>query len=117
MNREIVQPCGAGIYPLTGDILSTAGNNTIRVIGLQGVPVKSGVNTSGSVLMYNQNTNQWEPILNTIALINGLAVSDDYDFTVNWNPVNSCTFSVNGTTVVVISEQSTGPLKVNGVSI
>ncbi len=83
MNRELVIPGGAGIYPLQGDVQSTAGNAKVKVIGLQGIALQSVVPASGSVLEYNVNTNQWEPILNAQIQVNGLTVSDDPLISVN----------------------------------
>ena len=83
MNRELVIPGAAGIYPLQGDVQSTAGNSTVKVVGLQGISLESVVPSSGSVLEYNVNTNQWEPRLNAQIQINGLTISDDPLVSVN----------------------------------
>lgn len=92
MNREIVLPGGAGLYPLTGDVLSTPGSPTARVIGIQGIPVLQSVVPSGAVLQYNQNNNEWEAILNAQIQVNGLTVSDD-----PWVSVNAAKpITVNG---------------------
>jgi hypothetical protein len=84
MNREIVQAgAGAGIYPLSGDVLSKAGNPLVKVIGLQGIPLLAGVSSSGSSLQYNQNANQWQAILRANVRVNGLTISDDNEISVN----------------------------------
>ena len=83
MNRELVIPGGAGIYPLQGDVQSTAGNAKVKVVGLQGISLESVVPASGSVLEYNVDTNQWEPRLNAQIQVNGLTVSDDPLVSVN----------------------------------
>lgn len=77
MNRELVQPSGAGIYPLTGDVTSTAGSATVRVTGLQGVSLQNAFPVAGAVIQYNVNNNEWEPILNAQIQVNSITVSDD----------------------------------------
>jgi len=83
MNREIVIPGGAGVYPLTGDVQSSAGSPTVRVTGLQGLPIESIVPDPGAVLTFNQNNAEWEPIQRACIQVNGISVSDDYDISVN----------------------------------
>lgn len=83
MNREIVIPGGAGIYPLTGDVLSQAGNQLVTVIGIQGIPVTVGLLLGGEVLEYNTNTHNWEANLRAAIQVNNVTVSDDYLITVN----------------------------------
>lgn len=92
MNREIVQPGGAGVYPLTGDVTSQAGNAPVRVVGLQGVSIVSTSPLGGANLQFNPNTGQWTPILRAAIQVNGVTVSDDYIITVNV----SKTILVNG---------------------
>jgi hypothetical protein len=82
-NREIVQPGGAGIYPLTGDVASTAGNSAVRVIGLQGLPLEAGVPPAGAGLQFNQDAVQWQPTLIATIQVNGITVSDDPWVSVN----------------------------------
>lgn len=94
MNREIVIPGGAGVYPLTGDVQSTAGSPQVKVVGIQGFPVESGVPLPGAVITFNQNDAQWEPIQRACIQVNGISVSDDYDMSVNANHV-----SLNGTPI------------------
>jgi len=53
MNREIVGGGGAAIYPLQGDVASTAGSSTVTVQGIQGVPVDVSFPTGGEVLTYD----------------------------------------------------------------
>jgi hypothetical protein len=83
MNREIVNPGGAGIYPITGDVQSTAGNQLVVVTGLQGIPLESTFPLSGQVLEYNGNTNNWEPVLQAGVQVNGMNSSGDYIISVN----------------------------------
>jgi hypothetical protein len=94
VNREVIIPGGAGIYPLTGDVQSTAGNATVTVIGLQNIKMQSGVPLPGAVLTYNQNDNQWEPTQRACIQVNGISVSDDYFIAINADNV-----SINGTPV------------------
>lgn len=94
MNREIVIPGGAGVYPLTGDVTSTAGNQTVTVTGIQNIPVQAGVPVVASVLTYNQNVNQWQPIERSSIQLNLLPVSDDYEISVNSNHIK-----LNGTPI------------------
>ena len=84
MNREIVGGgSAASIYPLQGDTTSTAGNSNVLVTGLQGTPLLRSFLSSGALLQYNQNTNNWEGILNAYILVNGLLASMDSDISVN----------------------------------
>jgi len=92
MNREIVIPGGAGVYPLNGDVQSTAGSSTVRVVGIQGISVENIVPDPGAVLMFNQNNAEWEPFQRACIQVNGLTVSDDYDISVNATHIK-----VNGT--------------------
>lgn len=94
MNRELVIPGGSGTYPLQGDVQSTAGNANVTVIGIQNTPVESTTLDSGAFLEYNQNTNQWQPILRACIQCNGLTISDDYDIS-----VNAVHVSLNGTAI------------------
>jgi hypothetical protein len=83
MNREIVLPGGAGIYPLQGDVVSTAGNNRVTVTGLEGIPLTPGPYLSGVSWQYSSATNTWLPILETQIQVNGISVSDDPLVSVN----------------------------------
>jgi hypothetical protein len=94
MNREVIIPGGAGVYPLTGDVLSSAGSPTVTVVGIRSIPVQSGVPLPGAVLTYNQNDNQWEPTQRACIQVNGISVSDDYFIAVNAHNV-----AINGTPV------------------
>lgn len=88
MNREIIQPGGAGIYPVQGDVLSQAGNATVTVVGLQGVTIATTFLDGGEVLEYNTNTHQWTPTLRAAIQVNNVTVSDDYIVAVNLpNPI------------------------------
>lgn len=57
MNREIVGGGGAAIYPLVGDVTSTAGNTTVSVTGIQGIPVQPSFPIGGEVLTYDVSSN------------------------------------------------------------
>ena len=84
MNREIVlSGGGAGIYPLIGDVVSTAGNTTVVVAGLQNVPISSNFPGAGNNLQYNPNTNQWTPTPVACVAVDGVVVSYDYEIAVN----------------------------------
>jgi hypothetical protein len=83
MNREIVQPGGAGIYPLMGDVASRAGNTLVTVTGLQTIPVDPSFPLGGADLQYNSNTHNWIPTLRASIQINNVTVSDD-----GWMSVN-----------------------------
>lgn len=85
MNREIVGGAGAAVYPLTGDVTSTAGNPLVTVTGLQHIPILNQSLDSGAQLTFNANVNQWQGILRANVLVDGLGVSDDNIITVNAN--------------------------------
>lgn len=80
MNRESFP---GGVYPLIGDVVSQAGNSTVQVVGLLGVPITSTFLNGGEVLEYNPNTNNWEPILRADIQVNSLTASDDPLISVN----------------------------------
>ena len=82
MNREIVG-ISAGIYPLIGDVTSTAGSNRVVVTGLEGIPLAGTFPLGGAGLQYLANTNQWTPELVATIQVNGLTVSDDGLVSVN----------------------------------
>lgn len=83
MNREIVGGAGAAVYPLTGDVTSTAGNPLVTVTGLQHIPILNASLASGAVLEFNANNNQWQGILRANVLVDGLVVSTDNIIAVN----------------------------------
>ena len=119
MNREIVLAGGgAGVYPLQGDVTSTAGNSAVRVTGLQGIPIEGGIiPPAGAKLVYNQNVNQWQPLALATILINLIPISDDYIMTVGFISIQWFTISVNGANTQTIYEPSSGPVKVNGTPV
>lgn len=80
MNREIYP---GGIYPLTGDVQSKAGQQTVTVIAIQGVPVQQTYLNGGEVLSYNPSTRQWEPRARAAIQVDNVTMSDDYTITVN----------------------------------
>ena len=86
MNRECTAP-GGGVYPISGDVQSTAGNARVVVIGLQNVPIAATPPSSGAMLQYNGSLNQWQPTSSTSGnssiQVNGTGVSDDYWVAVN----------------------------------
>jgi hypothetical protein len=83
VNREIVSGIAGSIYPLIGDVTSTAGNNRVTVTGLEGIPLTPGPYDSGVVWQYVSATNTWQPILRAAIQVNGVTVSDDYEISVN----------------------------------
>lgn len=56
MNREICGGGGASIYPLAGDVSSTAGSPLVTVIGIQGIGVQSVTPSGGEVLTYDNSS-------------------------------------------------------------
>ena len=72
-----------GIYPLSGDVTSSAGNSSVRVTGLQGISLQSGVPGAGAELQFNQNAVQWQPLVIAQIQVNGISVSDDPLVSVN----------------------------------
>lgn len=83
MNREIVIPGGAGIYPLQGDVQSQAGSSRVQVVGIQGTPVLDTFFNGGEVLEYNPNTNQWTPVVQPGIQVNSFNSTGDYILSVN----------------------------------
>lgn len=83
MNRELVVPGGAGIYPLQGDVTSTAGNNNVKVTGFEGIPLTPGPYSSGVTWQYVSSTNQWVAVLRAAIQVDGVTVSDDYNVSVD----------------------------------
>ena len=81
-NREIVG-IAAGIYPLIGDVVSTAGSPRVVVDGLQTIPVSSSFPGNANNLQYNANTNQWTPTAIACIAVDGVVVSYDYIIAVN----------------------------------
>lgn len=82
MNREIVGS-SASIYPLQGDVVSQAGSSLVSVAGIRGIPISSANLSGGDALVYNINTNRWEPTLLASIQVNSVTVSDDSSVTVN----------------------------------
>lgn len=83
MNREIISAGAGGIYPLTGDVESQAGSQTVSVVGLQAVPIQQIPLNGGEVLAYNPNLHSWKPTLRATIQVDGVSVSDDYLITVD----------------------------------
>jgi hypothetical protein len=82
MNRECVNIAG-GIYPLTGDVVSTAGNQRVTVAGLQNIPIVSSTPGIATNLQYNVNKNQWTPTPIACISVDGVVVSYDYEIAVD----------------------------------
>jgi hypothetical protein len=82
MNRECAVGA-ASIYPLSGDVTSTAGSATVFVSGLLGVPISNNPLTPGAILQYDQVTNNWTPIVIGSVQVNSISISDDNIVTVN----------------------------------
>lgn len=61
MNREIVGGGGASVYPLIGDVQSTAGNAPVTVIGLRGILIEPSFPVNSDVLTYDETSNMWVP--------------------------------------------------------
>jgi hypothetical protein len=59
MNREVVGGGGASIYPLIGDISSSAGSPTVSVTGLVGIPLVFSALDNGDFLVYDETVNNW----------------------------------------------------------
>lgn len=80
-NREIYP---GGIYPLTGDVQSQAGNTGVRVVGLQGIAIADDFVENGDALIYQSDTHNWVPTpINSTIQVNGVPVSDDPFISVN----------------------------------
>lgn len=99
MNREISN--GAPVlYPLQGDVKSTAGSSLAVVIGLQGRAVSSVSPNAGDVLVFVSG--QWTPVGSLAAiLVNGVIASNDLAIFVNGVSAIGTTLGieVNGTPV------------------
>lgn len=78
MNREVFP---GGIYPLSGDVQSTAGSNTVRVIGLSGISLSGVPTTQNQVYAFDVNSGTFLitsiPVNQSIQC-NGVGMSDDY---------------------------------------
>lgn len=81
MNREIVIP--GVLYPLIGDVTSTAGNASVQVTGLQGIPIVPTFFQGGEVMQYSALTGLWTPTVPPGITVNGSNSSGDYFLTVN----------------------------------
>lgn len=83
MNRECAMPGGAGIYPLAGDVKSSAGSSSVTVTGLQTIPVSSTFPVAGASLEYSLANSNWAPALRQSIQVNGVSCSDDYIISIN----------------------------------
>lgn len=57
MNREITGGGGASVYPLVGDVTSTAGQGPVSVTGIRNIPVNNSFPAGGEVLTYDGPSN------------------------------------------------------------
>lgn len=94
MNRETYP---ASQSPLQGDISGPAGAQSVRVVGIQSIPVDPTTPTDQEFLKYDATLGEWSPelpgnvsitfgtFLSTSGEIisRGVWVSDDYDFSCN----------------------------------
>ena len=93
-------------YPITGDVQSTPGSPTVRVVGIQTTPFSSTPPLTGQVPVFTGS--QWVPsfglINNASILVNGVPVSDEYWVFINRKDtevqVNS-SFPPNGFPILV----------------
>jgi hypothetical protein len=112
MNREVVAGGGAGIYPLQGDVKSVAGNNSVTVVGLEGISIL-GSPVDGDCLTYSVRKNRWIPEGGTLSILaNGVKVSFDKYVLVNGIPAIGAVL-VNG----ILTKLGTLGLSVNGTVI
>lgn len=75
------------IYPIVGDISSTAGSPNVTVVGIQTIPVVAGTPQDLQVLQYSVSLGAWHAgtvPFNRSIQVNTIPMSDDYDFLVNF---------------------------------
>lgn len=74
MNR-IVYPFN--LYPVTGDVESTAGSSAVKVVGLQTIPVDdTAPSLDGEILLYRFSDNKWlVTFVNDAVGVNARAIS------------------------------------------
>jgi len=82
------------IFPETGDVASTLGDNNLVVDGIQRVPVEATAPVDQQSLVYQASvgTGEYVPTyspFNRAVQCNGVAVSDDYDFYCNGRDVST----------------------------
>ena len=76
-------------YPLSGDVVSTAGNPTVTVTGIQNIPFSPTAPQDGQVPVFESSVNEWVPSSTTSTQanksiqMNGIVVSDDYEISFN----------------------------------
>lgn len=84
MNRENYP---ASLFPLRGDISAEAGDVTVRVIGIQGVPIDTPISPTddGNVATYIDADGriEWKSGNRSAVQINGVGVSTDKQFFIN----------------------------------
>lgn len=99
MNREISNGAPA-LYPLQGDVKSTAGSSIASVVGLQGITISTAAPNPGDTLVYING--EWTPFGAVASLfVNSVVVSQDLVIFVNGVSAIGSTLgiSVNGTPI------------------
>jgi len=85
MSNQQLYPSSS--YPGSGDILTTAGSPTTKVVGIQTYPFSSTPPLTNQVPVFDGTT--WVPSstsnsqANKSIQVNGIVMSDDYDVSVN----------------------------------
>lgn len=118
MNREIVGGGGATIYPLVGDVTSTAGNNTVSVTGIQGIPVLPSFPNGGEVLTYDNTLGGLSletPVQQVILETNG--TPNSVQDVLNLQEGSNVTISESAGTVTISATSGTAlTLETNGTT-
>jgi len=74
----------ASLFPMQGDLLSSAGQVKVRVVGIQNEPVSPTIPAVAQGLIFNGSL--YEIVyINSQLQVEGTAVSDDYTIAVNQN--------------------------------
>lgn len=83
-NRQIFP---SSLFPLRGDVSAEAGATAVRVIALVGIPIAGDITTilDQQTLVFNAATGQFEfeSPANSSIQVNGVTLSDDYEFYVS----------------------------------
>jgi hypothetical protein len=82
MNREIYP---GSIYPLMGDVVSTAGVNKVTVAALRNITLDFTTPDDGAAIVYDADSGQFKArVTSSVAImVNSEASSDDYIVSVN----------------------------------
>lgn len=114
MNREVTLG-GASIYPLTGDVASSAGSPTITVTGLQGIQVEQTFPVDEDFLVYDNTVNKWVPRLIipgdvplATATTPGIVQPDDTTITISAGIISATGSGINQLTGDVTAGPGTG---------